>query len=156
MGLKPGALLTLPKQKIIPEVWITESWAQCEIKTKGVDDVWQHCWTVGKFTEQQERTESRSRCRRQHLTAAAGHRCGAGVTPVQAAAKHFLWSLESWECPSLWPPSCRLSLKLYHLLLTQTWLWCLVRASPGQVKPASLNTCGLSLWWNLGTSNTNM
>lgn len=156
VGLKPAALLTPPKQKVIPGAWITESWDQCEIRNKGVGDVWQRCWLVGMFTEQQERTESRSCCCRQHLTALAGHRCGAAVTPVRAAAKRFLWSLESWECPSRRPPSCRLSLKLCHLLLTQTWLWCWVRTSPGQVKPASLNTCGLSLCWNPGTSNTNM
>lgn len=39
------------------------------------------CWTVGVVTEQ-ERTEARSRCRRQRLTALGEHRCGAGVTPV--------------------------------------------------------------------------
>lgn len=52
MGLKPVALLTPPKR--------SESQNPHEMKNEGGGDVWQHCWTVGISTEQQERTEWRS------------------------------------------------------------------------------------------------
>lgn len=52
VGLKPVALLTPPERG--------ESQNPREMKNEGGGDVWQHCWTVGISTEQQERTEWRS------------------------------------------------------------------------------------------------
>lgn len=47
------------------------------MENKGVD-VWQHCWTLGMFTEQQERAELRSHGHRQHLAALVSTVVGQG------------------------------------------------------------------------------